>query len=642
MEINLRFSLLLMSLLFLIAIPSLASIPLRDSLGISPQDESYYKAGVIKCKDGSKKFSRDLLNDEFCDCPDGTDEPGTSACPEGKFYCQNSGHAPLVVFSSRVNDGICDCCDGSDEYDGKVNCSNTCWEAGKVARDKLKKKIATYQDGLIMRNKEVEKAKLAIAKDEEELSKLTNEEKSLRELVGKLKEQKERIEKAENEEKLKKELEEKRLKEEAEKQAAKEKESIEASLQVESKDANEKVPEASTEVGEKGKKTEVQHEGASYDEHNEVLSRESPAQKFAKMTRNEDEETKPGNAEDKLEHAQMAEQVSDDSSANGADAMHSEGQEHGSASTGGFSKEELGRLVASRWTGEKSAEKDENPKDESQKVHTDDVAEPAEEEENYDSYNSDTEDDRYKYKDHGDEHKYDDEYDGDSDEEYSNDHADTADAADSYKSDDEYKSDHSDTSTHGGLSWIDKIQQTVQRVLQSFNFFKTPVDLSEASRIKKEYDDLNSKLSKIQSRIHHLKEKNKHDFGNNKQFYSFYDQCFEYKENKYVYKVCPFKKATQNEGHSSTQLGRWDKFEDSYRTMVFANGDHCWNGPDRSLKVRLRCGLKNEVADVDEPSRCEYVAVLSTPAMCAEEKLKELKQKLADMNSSQQASHDEL
>lgn len=37
--------------------------------------------------------------------------------------------------------------------------------------------------------------------------------------------------------------------------------------------------------------------------------------------------------------------------------------------------------------------------------------------------------------------------------------------------------------------------------------------LSEASHIKKEYDDLNSKLSKLQSRIHHLKEKNKHDFG---------------------------------------------------------------------------------------------------------------------------------
>ena len=30
---------------------------------------------------------------------------------------------------------------------------------------------------------------------------------------------------------------------------------------------------------------------------------------------------------------------------------------------------------------------------------------------------------------------------------------------------------------------------------------------------------------------------------------------------------------------------RWDKFEDSYRVMIFSNGDKCWNGPDRSLKV---------------------------------------------------------
>lgn len=30
---------------------------------------------------------------------------------------------------------------------------------------------------------------------------------------------------------------------------------------------------------------------------------------------------------------------------------------------------------------------------------------------------------------------------------------------------------------------------------------------------------------------------------------------------------------------------RWDKFEDSYRVMMFSNGDKCWNGPDRSLKV---------------------------------------------------------
>lgn len=41
-------------------------------------DENYYKISseTIKCKDGSKKFTKAQLNDDFCDCPDGTDEPG--------------------------------------------------------------------------------------------------------------------------------------------------------------------------------------------------------------------------------------------------------------------------------------------------------------------------------------------------------------------------------------------------------------------------------------------------------------------------------------------------------------------------------------------------------------------------------------
>lgn len=39
-------------------------------------DEKYYGAEVITCKDGSGSFTRDRLNDNFCDCFDGTDEPG--------------------------------------------------------------------------------------------------------------------------------------------------------------------------------------------------------------------------------------------------------------------------------------------------------------------------------------------------------------------------------------------------------------------------------------------------------------------------------------------------------------------------------------------------------------------------------------
>jgi hypothetical protein len=36
---------------------------------------------VIKCRDGSGRFTRDRLNDDFCDCPDGTDEPGNPSFP---------------------------------------------------------------------------------------------------------------------------------------------------------------------------------------------------------------------------------------------------------------------------------------------------------------------------------------------------------------------------------------------------------------------------------------------------------------------------------------------------------------------------------------------------------------------------------
>uniref|UniRef100_A0A2P2N676 Kinase C substrate family protein n=1 Tax=Rhizophora mucronata TaxID=61149 RepID=A0A2P2N676_RHIMU len=105
---------------------------LSPLLGVHPLDGNYFASQVIKCKDGSKSFTRDRLNDNFCDCVDGTDEPGTSACPRGSFYCRNLGSTPQFIHSSRVNDRICDCCDGSDEYDNAISCPNTCIMGGNL------------------------------------------------------------------------------------------------------------------------------------------------------------------------------------------------------------------------------------------------------------------------------------------------------------------------------------------------------------------------------------------------------------------------------------------------------------------------------------------------------------------------------
>ncbi|KAK8710085.1 hypothetical protein V6N13_145425 [Hibiscus sabdariffa] len=133
------FSVCFSAISFLIVlVSSSSSSSVRSSslpLGIHPLDAKYFSAEVIKCKDGSKSFTRDRLNDDFCDCLDGTDEPGTSACPAGKFYCRNVGSIPKFIFSSRVNDRFCDCCDGSDEHDGGFICPNTCIMGGIVTEN---------------------------------------------------------------------------------------------------------------------------------------------------------------------------------------------------------------------------------------------------------------------------------------------------------------------------------------------------------------------------------------------------------------------------------------------------------------------------------------------------------------------------
>ncbi|KAJ7955456.1 Glucosidase 2 subunit beta [Quillaja saponaria] len=597
-------------------------------LGIAPQDDKYYKSSdVIKCRDGSKKFAKTQLNDDFCDCPDGTDEP---ACPGGKFYCRNAGHVPLFVFSSRVNDGICDCCDGSDEYDGKVKCPNTCWEAGKVAREKLKKKIATYQEGVMLRKQEIEQAKLALAKDKEELSRLKKEESILKGIVQQLKERKEQIEKAEEKERLQKEKEEK------EKTKAEKKADLERTKAGEEEKWDENEAGKQSDSGEKATGTMHEDKIGLLDESSEVQDAAEDHHKLADVIDHSDVVTDDPGDEGSLVNGEKQHAEEDKEKPAIESATDLETGRKGSdvsENTAALSKEELGRLVASRWTGE-NPEKQSGEADpaieEGNEGHEEQTKDMHYEE--HDLYASETDDDSQRYDDENMEDEIDEEVqEQDLDE-----------SSSSYKSDTGTGSELPDDTATSNPSWLEKIRRTVRNVFQAVNLFQTPVNQSEAAQVRKEYDESNAKLSQIESRISSLTQKLKHDFGPEKEFYSFYDRCFESKESKYVYKVCAYKQATQEEGHSTTRLGHWDKFEDSYRVMIFLNGDKCWNGPDRSLKVRLRCGLTNEIADVDEPSRCEYVALLSTPALCQEDKLKELQHKLDLMNKEQPPSHDEL
>ncbi|KAK0326364.1 hypothetical protein LTR82_002204 [Friedmanniomyces endolithicus] len=132
--------------------------------GVGPEFAKFYKDdSTFSCiSTPSIILPLSRLNDDYCDCPDGSDEPGTSACSHLSplsphtpvdhsstgsnislslpgFYCKNKGHVPTYVPFTNVNDGICDytlCCDGSEEWDhvGGVKCEDRCQQIGKEFR----------------------------------------------------------------------------------------------------------------------------------------------------------------------------------------------------------------------------------------------------------------------------------------------------------------------------------------------------------------------------------------------------------------------------------------------------------------------------------------------------------------------------
>ncbi|USW55780.1 Putative mannose-6-phosphate receptor binding domain superfamily, glucosidase II beta subunit [Septoria linicola] len=142
----------------LVALECVAVSQAARPRGVGPEFAKFYEDTTsFQCITNpaiSLPFSR--VNDDYCDCPDGSDEPGTAACAHLSslsphtlenppnvtnslpgFYCKNKGHRPSYVPFSNVNDGICDyelCCDGSEEWDGITKCQDKCAEIGKEWR----------------------------------------------------------------------------------------------------------------------------------------------------------------------------------------------------------------------------------------------------------------------------------------------------------------------------------------------------------------------------------------------------------------------------------------------------------------------------------------------------------------------------
>lgn len=138
-------------------ISTISSLKVPRPRGVSLSKASLYSPGKnFTCLDGTQTIPYNRVNDDYCDCYDATDEPGTAACPHGVFHCTNAGHKPMYIPSNRVNDGICDCCDGTDEY-ASDKCQNNCIELGRTAREEAQRRAELIKAGKQIRADYIQK-----------------------------------------------------------------------------------------------------------------------------------------------------------------------------------------------------------------------------------------------------------------------------------------------------------------------------------------------------------------------------------------------------------------------------------------------------------------------------------------------------
>lgn len=151
--------------------------------------------------------------------------------------------------------------------------------------------------------------------------------------------------------------------------------------------------------------------------------------------------------------------------------------------------------------------------------------------------------------------------------------------------------------------------------------------IAKANEARDAFNKANDESSRLATEKSDLERLVERDYGPASAFFPMADsgECAEYADNEYTYKLCPFKESlqVQKASGSSTSLGRFKDWSgpegDKYSQQEYTDGQGCWNGPNRSTKVRIVCGPKTELLSASEPSRCEYSMELATPAACHSE-----------------------
>lgn len=485
------------------------SLCAQTVLGVAPEKASLYDPKKpFTCLDGSNTIPFEQVNDDYCDCRDGSDEPGTSACLNGQFACENIGYIVQMIPSGRVADGICDCCDGSDETNSEGEpCPNECAAlAVEMRAEEDRIRILTEQ-GLTKKKELIEQG---------------NElRKSLQASIDSL--QSERA----NLEADKTRLEQVKAEAEAKANTAKAAQDL------------------------------------IFEEKKAELKKAQEAKKaqalFDLLDLNKDSFLSPGEL---VGHAELDILFDNDGTFTAEEAMQLLDN----------NEQVTSEVFAALYYEKISPHLVQNNE------NTESVEAPGEGEENLEAMEND-----------GDEEAHEDE--------------------------EELVTEPEPTPESMEFKYDDETQRLID----------------ESNEARKQFDEANRVFLNSDREIKEKEAQLAYDVGPENEFASMINQCYEYNDREYIYKLCPFSKTIQHSksNNGDTSIGTWGHWNsdeaNKYTTMHFENGLSCWNGPQRSTVVYLECGLENKVVSVTEPNKCEYEMKFETPAVCSgvESKLSE-------------------
>lgn len=502
-------------------------------LGVDPKNAARFQGETFVCDGGAVSLDFSRVNDDYCDCADGADEPGTSACSSGSFHCRNRGHQPVNVPSSRVGDGICDCCDGSDERAaGGAACANTCAGAGASRRDELRREVSDHRAGLRKKAALVDAAPAERKRWMEKRDKLTREAAAA---SAKAEAARAAADAAS--------AEHERAKEEAKTFEAPP-ENVPEDVPAEIAVAEDHLPEDVAADGD------VAHPA---DPADPAVGEETDEERGERIARQ-------WIKTDRDESRSSAESVSASTTSTGGLTLVDvdDDPDRDSADYGGFASP----------AGPTALEPEDAPEDE------------------------------------GDGKKK---------------------SSFSLRSWFGGGKKRSGSDPQDGARVVDTPEARAARARLAKASAASSSAAEAATSAEARRDETQKSLDDVAADLARF-------VGARAEFQHMLGQCYKAQVDKYEYSVCPFAESKQD----GTRLGRMRPLEPNdddskIREFRFEEGETCWNGPSRSMTVSLACGASPRLFAVTEPSRCEYAAVLATPAVCDETVAAALEAELAEM-----------